>query len=119
MKGIYCGAKSEPPKGSILGSMLDCAKSNQIRRFGLFKADDAMINYKEGRKKVKNKRLKYIKKIALLTSKINRYTQLINLTGSQSKTPKAKADISLAKSELPKLKEEYKKNVKEFNKLPK
>lgn len=58
----YCGIEIPPPKGKRIGTMEECVRRNQVRRYGLRKVDESLLGLKEV-EKVKNANKKLIQNI--------------------------------------------------------
>ena len=56
MSKVYCGI-GKPSKGSKVGSMLDCAKKGQIRRYGMIKVDSKILKMASQSKPVSKEKM--------------------------------------------------------------
>lgn len=116
---IYCGI-GKLPKNKKYGTMKQCVKSNQIRRFGLMTLDSRT---KKDLKKIKDApyvesgRMKIADKIAVLSGKIKRLRRERDKPGIRKKTKdKLKKDIEVTIEKRKKLRVKYVKLAKKENK---
>ena len=73
---IYCGIKDEPPKGYRFGKMSECAKQNQIRRFGLKKISKKTI---ENALRIPDRTIQDVRKdLVILRAKKNKIMNLLD-----------------------------------------
>lgn len=73
MPKVYCGAKDakDKPKGTRFGTMTECAKKKQLRRYGRNKVDSTVLTVKAG-KSIKEQIADKKAEFAKLTARIGR-----------------------------------------------
>lgn len=116
---IYCGI-GKLPKNKKYGTMRQCIKSNQVRRFGLMTLDSRT---KKDLKKIKDApyvesgRMKIANKIGVLSGKIKRLRRERDKPGIRKKTKdKFSKDIEEAIKQRKKLRVKYVKIAKKETK---
>ena len=97
---IYCGI-GKCPKGSRYGTMPECVKKKQVRRYGVYKVDSRLINAKVDNANDEIKRKEVIMKMMTLRGKINNLTK--NMV--YERDPKKKKEMN---NQLVKLKQDLK-----------
>jgi hypothetical protein len=112
---IFCGA-TKLPKGKTYGSMKECAEQSQIRRFGLFKADENIVNTVSKKKIKADAEAKQKEKEKNMISLIGMLGKIKNLERQLSNAKDATKKAALEK-EIKQLIAKQKKLREEINKL--
>lgn len=114
-KKIYCSI-GPVPKGSKLGTMKECAEMNQIRLYGLKKADPKLIESIRKSSKRGETRDKLGIKMIGLRAKVKRLNKEISAEKDKKKKDKLMSDLAKAKKELTEVHDKFIKADKERSK---
>lgn len=96
---IYCGIK-KCPKNKKVGTMLECAKCNQIRRYGINKIDSKVFQASKQSISVEQDRKSLIVKMSSLRGKIKKLTTDILYEKNPDHKEKLKIQLKMAKEDL-------------------
>jgi hypothetical protein len=113
-KDIYCGASNKLPRGKRFGTMRECVESNNIRRYGLFKVDSALLRAMQQKK---------IGRASLEAKLLSKRATLIALKGKKQtliakiKSPKEEKNLAKNKAEGRKVVVQIEKLIKEVKEL--
>jgi hypothetical protein len=111
MSKVYCGA-GKVPKDSVAGGMKECARSKQIRRYGLFKIDKKTLGLSGA---LLSKYIKQRKKLLINIAKGRGRVRYI-----KGKLQAARGDKKIeAQNELDAAKRLLNTYIKDFNNLEK
>lgn len=113
----YCGI-GDPPKNHKRGSMVDCAKSGQIRYYGIKKIDKKTLEGAKLERKSVGSRKEAVLKMAKIRGKMDaviKKAKTKNLTDAQKKTlrdqyQELKKQIEIAGAEFRKIENSRKKS---------
>jgi hypothetical protein len=105
MSTVHCGI-TKPPKGKKTGSMLECAKSKQIRLYGLYKVDPKIIESLKKKKKTKTTMND--------TERGKMYDKIIKLKAKRKKLLEEDKKKKTSEEDKKKIKKEIKKIEKEL-----
>jgi hypothetical protein len=96
---IYCGANEEPPKNSEFGTMRECKEKGQLRRYGRYKADKKILDYKAEKKQAQKSYIDNILAAAKIRGKKNQLKKNI----PYEKDPEKKKEMQAEYEKLVKL----------------
>lgn len=107
-KEIYCGI-DKCPKNKRIGTMQECAEAKQVRRYGLYKIDNRVLEASKDSKSIEEDRKTILVNIMKLRGKINNITKNIVYEKDPKKKKLLNAQLKEHKLQLQKLNTEFKK----------
>lgn len=104
MSSSYCGIKS-PPKGKEPGTMKECAESNQVRKYGLYKVDKLLVSEAPKSKLTRKDRDEQVHKVNRIRYKYQRIKKEYQKKKDDKKAKEFKKLVLEYKKELETLKD--------------